>query len=43
MQKIWNMVYVPTLFFMGALCMWIGQIEVGALYIMIGANESTKA
>ena len=42
MKKIWNVIYVPMLFFMGALCMFVGKIEIGALFIIIGTNETTK-
>ena len=42
LEKIWNVVYTPTLFLLGALNMWIGNVEIGALYILVGTNETIK-
>ena len=39
-KRIWNLVYVPTAFFLGAMNMWIGETGVGCLFILFATNET---
>ena len=39
-KRIWNVVYIPTAFFLGALNMWIGETGVGCLFILFATNET---
>jgi len=39
-KRIWNVVYVPWAFFLGAGYMWIGETGVGCLFILFATNES---
>ena len=40
LKRIWNLVLVPTAFFLGALNMWIGETSVGCLFILFATNET---
>ena len=40
LKRIWNVVLVPTAFFLGALNMWIGETSVGCLFILFATNET---
>lgn len=40
LKRIWNVVCVPTAFFLGALNMWIGETAVGCLFILFATNET---
>jgi hypothetical protein len=40
LKRIWNLVLVPTAFFLGALNMWIGETGVGCLFILFATNET---
>jgi hypothetical protein len=40
LKRIWNLVLVPTAFFLGALNMWIGETAVGCLFILFATNET---
>ena len=39
-KRIWNLVYIPTAFFLGALNMWIGETAVGCMFILFATNET---
>jgi hypothetical protein len=39
-KRIWNLVCVPTAFFLGALNMWIGETGIGCLFILFATNET---
>ena len=39
-KRIWNVVYIPTAFFLGALNMWIGETGIGCLFILFATNET---
>ena len=39
-KRIWNLAYIPTAFFLGALNMWIGETGVGCLFILFATNET---
>jgi hypothetical protein len=39
-KRIWNLVSVPTAFFLGAANMWIGETSVGCLFILFATNET---
>ena len=40
LKRIWNVVLVPTAFFLGAINMWIGETSVGCLFILFATNET---
>jgi hypothetical protein len=40
LKRIWNVVCVPTAFFLGALNMWIGETAVGCMFILFATNET---
>ena len=40
LKRVWNLVLVPTAFFLGALNMWIGETSVGCLFILFATNET---
>ena len=40
LKRIWNVVLVPTAFFLGALNMWIGETAVGCMFILFATNET---
>ena len=40
LKRIWNVVLVPTAFFLGAMNMWIGETSVGCLFILFATNET---
>jgi hypothetical protein len=40
LKRIWNLVLVPTAFFLGALNMWIGETAVGCMFILFATNET---
>ena len=40
LKRVWNVVLVPTAFFLGALNMWIGETSVGCLFILFATNET---
>jgi len=40
LKRIWNVVLVPTAFFLGAINMWIGETAVGCMFILFATNES---
>ena len=39
-KRIWNLVYIPTAFILGALNMWIGETGVGCIFILFATNET---
>jgi len=39
-KRIWNLVYIPMAFFLGASNMLIGETGVGCLFILFATNES---
>ena len=39
-KRIWNMVFAPVCFFMGALLMWTNQPITGCLFVVIAANHA---
>ena len=39
-KRIWNLVYIPMAFFLGALNMWIGETAVGCMFILFATNEA---
>jgi len=39
-KRIWNLVVVPTAFFLGAINMWIGETAVGCMFILFATNET---
>ena len=40
LKRVWNVVLVPTAFFLGALNMWIGETAVGCMFILFATNET---
>ena len=40
LKRVWNLVLVPTAFFLGAINMWIGETGVGCLFILFATNET---
>jgi hypothetical protein len=40
LKRIWNLVLVPTAFFLGAINMWIGETAVGCMFILFATNET---
>ncbi len=40
LKRVWNLVLVPTAFFLGAMNMWIGETSVGCLFILFATNET---
>ena len=40
LKRVWNVVLVPTAFFLGAMNMWIGETSVGCLFILFATNET---
>ena len=40
LKRIWNLVLVPTAFFLGAMNMWIGETAVGCMFILFATNET---
>ena len=40
LKRIWNVVLVPTAFFLGAINMWIGETAVGCMFILFATNET---
>ena len=40
LKRVWNLVLVPTAFFLGAINMWIGETAVGCMFILFATNET---
>ena len=40
LKRVWNVVLVPTAFFLGAINMWIGETAVGCMFILFATNET---
>ena len=40
LKRVWNLVLVPTAFFLGALSIWIGETAVGCMFILFATNET---
>jgi hypothetical protein len=41
-KRLWNLVSIPTAFFLGGMYMLMGEIGLGCLFIMFATNECIK-
>jgi hypothetical protein len=40
LKRVWNLVSVPTAFFLGGMYMLMGEVGLGCLFIMFATNET---
>ena len=42
LKRVWNVIYAPMAFFLGAMYMWTGETGLGCLFIIFATNETIK-